>query len=379
MSRFARKHRILFVEEPMFDLRESEQPRQQMHRVMPNVVVACPHMPPSWNRNPQLPAKLLELTREAIEQMNDNGEFDRPLLWYYSPMDSSWSLGQIENRGIVYDAMDELSQFTGAPKALVNNEARLMENADVVFTGGHELWLKKKAHHDNAHFFGCGVEFEHFAKAQNPHIRIPADIDFMGRPILGWFGVVDERIDYAFVAEVVRAKPEWSFAFVGPVVKVDPNHLPHAPNLFWMGARDYQVLPAYGRAFDLCMMPFALNAATEYINPTKALEYMATGRPILSTPVKDVVRQYSELIEIISTPAEFVAAATRLLHDPDPQRIRRGIELARSNSWDNTVAAMQRLVKQSIGKDDRPSRHPPRPLDEESDLLAYTYQATPGS
>src|SRR5438270_3257327 len=207
-------------------------------------------------------------------------------------MDSSWSLGHFENRGIVYDSMDELSQFTGAPRSLINNEARLMEHADIVFAGGYELSLKKKKNHDNVHFFGCGVEYDHFAQAQDDSTIIPPDIDFMARPILGWFGVVDERVDYNLVGEMARMRPGWSFAMVGPVVKVDPNLLPHFPNLYFMGQRDYSVLPNYCRAFDICMMPFAINAATQYINPTKALEYFATGRPVISTPVKDVVNQY---------------------------------------------------------------------------------------
>src|SRR5437763_120589 len=98
------------------------------------------------------------------------------------------------------------------------------------------------------------------------------------------------------VGEMARMRPDWSFAMVGPVVKVDPNLLPHAPNLFWMGGRDYTVLPNYCRAFDICMMPFAMNASTQYINPTKALEYFSTGKPVISTPIEEVIRQYSDLV-----------------------------------------------------------------------------------
>ncbi|HSV15656.1 MAG TPA: family 1 glycosylhydrolase, partial [Tepidisphaeraceae bacterium] len=281
LSRFAKKHKILFVEEPFFDLKEGSEPRIDYHKVMPNVTVVTPHVSKEWNRSPKMPAKLREFTRTAIDAMNESGEFDRPLLWYYSPMDSAWSLGYFENRGVVYDCMDELNQFTGAPRSLVANEARLIEHADIVFTGGYELGEKKRKQHDNVHTFGCGVEFDHFGKAADPQTVIPPDIDFMARPILGWMGVVDERVDYAMVGEMARMRPDWSFAMVGPVVKVDPNLLPHAPNLYWLGGRDYQQLPNYCRAFDVNMMCFANNAATQYINPTKGLEYMATGKPIV--------------------------------------------------------------------------------------------------
>jgi beta-glucosidase/6-phospho-beta-glucosidase/beta-galactosidase/glycosyltransferase involved in cell wall biosynthesis len=377
LSRFAKKHRVLFIEEPFFDLPAGAAPRIDYHRVMPNVTVVTPHCDSSWNRNPKLPSKLREWAREAIEAMNQDGEFDQPLLWYYSPMDSSWSLGHIPNRGVVYDCMDELSQFSGAPPQLVANEARLIANADIVFTGGYELWLRKRQQHPNVHFFGCGVEFDHFSKAMSPDTPIPPDIDFMARPILGWFGVVDERVDYAMVGEMARMRPDWSFAMVGPVVKVDPNLLPHAPNLFWLGGRDYQVLPNYCKAFDLCMMPFAINAATEYINPTKALEYLATGRPVISTPVKDVVRQYQDTVSVVKTAEQFVAEAQRLLEQRDQARMDRGIEKARQSSWENTVKRMQELIREAIVPQERRSAQKIEPLQESE--LVYQYQYTPGS
>ena len=379
LSRFAKKHNVLFIEEPFFDRHEGAEPELQFHRVMPNVTVACPHLAPSWNTNPELPDLLRKFAHQAIEQMNETGDFDKPLLWYYSPMDASWSLGHFENRGIVYDSMDELSQFTGAPPSLIANEKRLMDHSDVVFTGGYELYLKKKQQHPNVHFFGCGVEFTHFNQAADPSTSIPPDIDFMNRPILGWFGVVDERVDYAMVGEMARMRPEWSFAMVGPVVKVDPNLLPHSPNLFWLGGRDYSVLPNYCRAFDINMMCFAINAATQYINPTKALEYLATGKPVISTPVKDVVTQYSDTVEIVKTAEEFVEAAGRLLQNPPKDRIARGLEKAQQSSWESTVKTMQDIIKTAISKGDRLSSKKVEPLPKFDSEKAYHYTPTQGS
>jgi glycosyltransferase involved in cell wall biosynthesis len=292
-------------------------------------------------------------------------------------MDSAWSLGYIPNRGVVYDCMDELNQFSGAPRTLVSNEARLIKHADIVFTGGFELGEKKKKQHENVHIFGCGVEFDHFGKAADPTTLIPPDIDFMARPILGWFGVVDERVDYAMVGEMARMRPDWSFAMVGPVVKVDPNLLPHSPNLFWLGGRDYQQLPHYCRAFDVNMMCFANNAATQYINPTKGLEYMATGKPIVSTPVRDVVRQWSDIVYLAKNAEEFVKAAEEALKNPVSDRVTRGLELAKQSSWETTVANMQQLIKQAIGRDNRPSVRDIEPMAESE--LEYIYMATQGS
>jgi beta-glucosidase/6-phospho-beta-glucosidase/beta-galactosidase/glycosyltransferase involved in cell wall biosynthesis len=379
LSRFAKKHKILFIEEPFFDLKEGDEPRLDFHRVMPNVTVATPHVSASWNRNPKLPERLRQFSRQAIEAMNDGGEFDRPLLWYYSPMDSAWSLGHFENRGIVYDCMDELSQFTGAPKALVRNESRLIGYADVLFTGGYELGEKKRKQHTNVHTFGCGVEYEHFSKAADPSTVIPPDIDFMSRPVLGWFGVVDERVDYALLGEVAKARPDWSIALVGPVVKVDPNLLPYAPNLFWLGGRDYQQLPNYVAAFDVCMMPFAMNASTQYINPTKGLEYMASGRPIVSTHVRDVVRQWSDIVYLTkNTTEDFIRAVELALKEgKTSERVKKGIELSKQCSWERTVERMQDLIREAIGKKERPSAKRIEPLTEAE--MEYVYMATQGS
>jgi beta-glucosidase/6-phospho-beta-glucosidase/beta-galactosidase len=383
LSRFAKKHPILFIEEPFFDRPEGTEGELEFHRVMPNVTVACPHCPASFRTDGKLASRLREWAKQAIEEMNDGGEgeFDRPLLWYYSPMDSAWSLGHFENRGVVYDCMDELSQFTGAPKRLIANEARLIEHADIVFTGGYELGAKKKKQHDNVHTFGCGVEVSHFGKAMQEDTQVPPDIDFMPRPILGWFGVVDERVDYNLIGEVARMRPGWSIAMVGPVVKVDPNLLPHFPNLFWLGGRDYQVLPNYCKAFDVCMMPFALNKATEYINPTKGLEYMATGRPIVGTHVKDVVNQWSDIMHLArNTPEDFVAACERALdrNNADTQaRIARGLALAGKSSWEVTVATMQELIRKAISSHERRSGKGLEAIPDEE--LVDAYQHTQGS
>jgi glycosyltransferase involved in cell wall biosynthesis len=347
---------------------------------MPNVTVVCPHISVSWNKNPKLPAMLREWTKDAIDRMNDDdGSFDRPLLWYYSPMDSAWSLGYFPNRGVVYDCMDELSQFTGAPKTLVENESRLIRHADIVFTGGYNLGDKKRKQHDNVHTFGCGVEVQHFSKAGDPKTKIPHDIDFMPRPILGWVGVVDERVDYAMVGEMARLRPDWSFAMVGPVVKVDPNLLPHSPNLFWLGGRDYQVLPNYIRAFDVNMMCFAINAATEFINPTKGLEYMATGKPIVGTHVRDVVKQWSDIVLLAKNTDEFLEQAWKAYErGPEVQeRIKKGLALADQSSWEGTVAKMQSLIKEAITRPQRRSGAKIEPITETE--LEYQYMATQGS
>ena len=346
LSRFAEKHPVLFVEEPDFNLAEGAEPKIEVTQPAPNITVVTPRLAADLRGSERVGPQMLHITREAMEKAGKT--FANPLLWVYSPMESAWALGELPVRGVVYDCMDELSQFAGAPRELVDNERRLIEQADVVFCGGYELWLKKSRQHPNAHFFGCGVEYDHFAQAQAEATPIPVDIQDLPHPIVGWFGVVDERMDYNLLLRVAELRPNFSFVVVGPVVKVDPASLPKAPNLHWLGGRDYKDLPAYCRAYDVCMMPFALNKATQYINPTKALEYLATGKPVVSTPVADVVRQYSDTIQIASTPEDFAACIDRALADPDRVMVDKGILRAQESSWECTVERMQELIAEAI-------------------------------
>jgi glycosyltransferase involved in cell wall biosynthesis len=354
LSRFAEEHKVLFIEEPDFCLADGEAPITDLLEVAPNITTATIRFPASSRGEAGIGDQMVSFARQAIKSVNSGGEFDLPLLWYYSPMEAKWSLGEFPARAVVYDCMDELSLFAGAPQELVDEERKLMAAADVVFTGGYELWLSKSRQHTNVHFFGCGVEYDHFAKAQAEETEIPADLSSLPRPIIGWFGVIDERVDYDLLRAVAAMRPDWSFALVGPVVKVDPNSLPQAPNLHWLGQRDYKDLPRCCKAFDVCMMCFALNDATKYINPTKALEYLATGRPVVSTAVADVVRQYQDTVAIARTPREFVDAVEEALESGGGEQVQRGIEKASASSWEATVASMREIIAEAIADRETP-------------------------
>jgi glycosyltransferase involved in cell wall biosynthesis len=343
LSRFAEWHPVLFVEEPIDDLGPGSGPEMRVHQVAENIHVAAPHVARGAGFGESYP----EYVREAIQQLPNPGAFALPLFWFYSPMMAEWALDSMPHRGVVYDCMDELSQFHGAPRELVDNERRLMEHADIMFTGGYKLLEKKSQQHENVHCFGCGVEFDHFAKAQS-FGEVPSELLTVKKPVVGWFGVIDERVDYELVRRAAEMRPDVSFVLVGPVVKVDPASLPQASNIHWFGSKDYKELPDYCRGFDVCMMCFAINEATEFINPTKALEYLATGRPVISTPVQDVVQQYQETVTIVESPEEFVTAIDRLVSSPDSEQIRKGVELARESSWEGTVGTMRQLISEAI-------------------------------
>jgi len=225
-------------------------------------------------------------------------------------------------------------------------ERKLLAEADVVFTGGRKLWESKKLLNDNCYFYGCGVDVAHFGQARDPQTKIPDDIASLRKPVLGYFGVVDERMDYDLIVKLSEANPDWSIAMVGPQIKVDK--VPQHPNLHWLGQKNYADLPAYCKAFDVCLIPFALNEATEYINPTKALEYMATGKPIVSSAVADVVTNFGSVVKIARSHGEFVSLCQQAIQTPDALATEAGLKQAAENSWDSIVTRLENHIANAL-------------------------------
>jgi glycosyltransferase involved in cell wall biosynthesis len=270
--------------------------------------------------------------------------------WFYDPMALPAFAGQMQEIATVYDCMDELSKFRAAPAEIRERESELLKRADVVFAGGRKLWESKKLSNPNCHFFGCGVDVAHFGQALNPDTEVPAEIARLSKPVLGYFGVVDERMDYDLIARLADANPNWSVAIVGPVLKVDEKTLPRRANLHWLGKREYADLPACCKGFDVCLMPFALNEATEFINPTKALEYMATGRPIVSSAVADVVSNFGKIVKIAGNHDEFIELCRHEAAEPDEDAVKRGLQMAAENSWDSIIAQLEDHIEEALAK-----------------------------
>lgn len=281
------------------------------------------------------------------------GQFEHPIQWFYDPMAVPAFAGQMGEALTVYDCMDELSKFRGAPAGILEREKELLARADVVFTGGRKLFELKRKFNPNCHFYGCGVDGKHFGAARAEKTRIPRELADLPRPILGYFGVVDERMDYELVARLAEGNASGSVVMIGPVLKVEQESLPRRSNLHWVGPRAYADLPGFCKGFDVCLMPFGLNEATEFINPTKALEYMATGREIVSTPVPDVVRNFGSVVKVASTREQFVAECLRAAEAPDAGAIRRGLKMVENNSWDAIVARLEEHVEQALAQKTR--------------------------
>jgi glycosyltransferase involved in cell wall biosynthesis len=342
LSRLSAKHKILFVETvrpddslitPLAQMRTAEN--------CPNITILRIQFPGwRWNDGKFVDKERRRIVQEAI-QGPLKGQFDNPVQWFYDPMAVTAFAGQMGEIATVYDCMDELSKFRGAPPEILTRESELLTRADVVFTGGRKLWESKRQQNQNCHFYGCGVDIEHFGKARLEQTEIPEDLRSVRKPVLGFFGVVDERMDYELIAKLADANPEWSVVIIGPRTKVEESALPKRSNIHWLGGRDYSQLPNYCKGFDVCLMPFALNESTEYINPTKSLEYVATGRPIVSSAVADVVRNFGSVVQIANSHQEFIELCQQTLAKADDERVKRGLQMVGENSWESIVAKLE--------------------------------------
>jgi glycosyltransferase involved in cell wall biosynthesis len=337
LSRCAKKRRVFYVEEPITApgaarLEVTLDEKTGVH-------VVLPHLPPELTGAAR-EAEQARLLGNICEQWS----IVDPVAWFYTPMALSIAAA-LRPRAVVYDCMDELSAFKGAPKELLTREAELLAIADVVFTGGHALFEAKRHLHRNIHPFPSSVDTAHFGQARTP-LPEPTDQATIPGPRLGFFGVIDERMDLQLLEGIARLRPAWQIVLVGPVVKVDPAELPRLPNIHYLGAKTYAELPSYIASWDVALMPFAKNEATRFISPTKTPEYLAAGKPVVSTSIRDVVRPYSVqgLARIADTPVDFVAACEAAINESKDKLLRRADPFLARMSWDATWAAMEQLM-----------------------------------
>ena len=347
MCRFAREMDVIYWEEPV-DIGRGETPYLQVREAQnaPKVRLVVPHLPQG------MPDDAREATLKRLLDAHVASIRGTLIAWYYTPMMLRFSR-HIDADVTVFDAMDELSKFKFAPTKLLDLEQELIDLADVVFTGGSRLYEAKKHRHDNIHCFPSSVDRAHFCKARARSFE-PADQEDLPRPRLGFYGVIDERFDTELLDAAAKMRPNWSFVMVGPVVKIAPDDLPKRGNIHYLGGKTYQQLPAYLSGWDVALMPFAMNESTQFISPTKTPEYLAGGKPVVSTPVRDVVRHYGHLegVKIASTPDEFVAAceqALELSRNPESGWLAEADLMQSASSWDTAQARMSGLIAEVLG------------------------------
>jgi UDP-galactopyranose mutase len=347
LSRIAQNHRILLIEEPVF-ASEGRPPEPTLQEVLPNLFVLTPEVPaadcgdvPLWLW--PCSERISDQVRETMRRL----EIGPRALWFYTPT-PEFLRDVIQPDMIVYDVMDELANFKFAPPELRDRERRLLGQSAVVFTGGASLYDAKKHMNPNSHLFASGVDSAHYATACDDATTLPEWMHAIPTPRATYIGVIDERLDYNIIAQMADARPDVQFLMCGPVVKVNPDDLPKAPNLHYPGQQAYADLPRILKGSDICLMPFARNEATRFISPTKTLEYMATHRPIVSTPITDVERFYSDIVYLADTPERFVEQIDRALNEPAPERERKRLreeKILAEHAWDAIAENMRTLMQ----------------------------------
>jgi UDP-galactopyranose mutase len=347
MSRAVHDRRVYYVEEPAEDV---PHPWLETRPDLSGVTIVLPHV---------RRGSATEDMRALGELLFSAQKIERYIAWYYTPMALEWASALPPAVATVYDCMDELSAFAGAPSGLKAAERRLLDRADLVLTGGHSLYLAKRPMHGNVHEFPSSVDVPHFARARAT-THSPADQAHIPAPRIGFFGVLDERLDRELLAAIAERRPDWHFIMIGPVTKINPATLPNAANVHYLGPKPYATLPDYIAGWNVAMMPFARNEATRYISPTKTPEYLAAGRPVVSTSIADVVTPYGELglAYNADTPDAFVDAIGSALHGGGDDWLARSDSFLAGMSWDRTWSRIsERLRAATINRHAKTRAH----------------------
>ena len=344
LTRFSTIMKVIVWEEPIFDADHNYSEVRKDPEF--NVWIATPHLMHGLTDE-----EVSRAQKYLLDELMQNMEVRDCITWYYTPMALKFSK-HLQPQLTVYDCMDELSAFRFAPPELISLEKALLEKADLVFTGGFSLYEAKKEKHHSIHPFPSSIDKEHFATARTAKEEV-ADQANIPRPRLGYYGVIDERLDLELVEEVARLRPDWHFIFVGPVVKIDPQSLPRDSNIHYLGAKQYPELPRYLAGWDIAIMPFALNESTKFISPTKTPEYLAGGKPVISTAITDVVNPYGKhgMVEIVHTAQEFVRAAENIFTDEHSKEWLSRVDFYLAKiSWDKTWNDMVSLIQEKLKK-----------------------------
>jgi glycosyltransferase involved in cell wall biosynthesis len=335
LTRAARDHDVIYFEEPIFQAGIAE-PLLDRRPTPEGVTVAVPVLPEGMAGE-----RAVEAQRDLLNGLLAPEAGRRLIAWFYTPMALEFA-GRLATDVTVYDCMDELSAFRGAPPGLLRLEQDLLDRADLVFTGGRSLYEAKRDRHPRVFCFPSSIDAAHFGKARTQRSD-PADQGGIPHPRVGFFGVVDERMDLDLVRALAERRADWRFVMIGPVAKVEPEALPRLPNLHWLGGKSYAELPAYLSGWDAGFMPFALNESTRFISPTKTPEFLAAGLPVVSTPVLDVVRDWGEagMVDVADGAEAFAEALARALNRPRAEWLRAVDRRLAGTSWDRTWDEMR--------------------------------------
>jgi len=345
LTRLARHFDVYFVEEPVF---ADAEPALMSATHQNGVEVLTPRTKEfaSGFHDSQINAM-----KPLIADFMASRGLKEPLVWLTTPM-ALPLVADLEPRAVVHDCIDDLASRLSAPTELAAREKALMAMADVVFAGGPSLYEARLGQHPNLHCLPSAVDAAHFAPENLDGDDVEAAVANelhrgMAHPRLGFFGMIDERLDLGLIEALADQRPDWQIVMAGPVARIDPASLPQRPNLHWIGLQRYEALPHLMSHWDVCLLPFALDETTRFISPTKTLEYLAGGKPVVSTPIRDVVSLYGSAVRFGEDAGEFVAAVQEILGEHAPERARRRARsqaLVDACTWDGTAAFIARML-----------------------------------
>jgi UDP-galactopyranose mutase len=345
MSRFAARCRVVYIDPPAYEpLDEQVQLRERIDASGVHVV-----QPIISDQLQLAPMRRFQEYFQILQRIMEQSP-SVTILWLYVlealPLVESLA-SQLDL--IVYDCMDDFHSLDNSPAGERQRqlETRVIDLADLLFTAGRSMYEARKDRHPLAYCFSAGIDLPHFKAACDPALPLAAALDSIPCPRFGYFGVLDDRLDWQLVAAVARQRPDWQWVFVGPKFHQWHAELPQAHNIHYLGQQPYRDLPAYLKGFDICTMPFVLSDHTRFLHPTKILEYLAGDKQVISTSLPDAVAMYGGIISFGDSVEAWLEVGEKLLGTTPEQRIIFQVQVApllEQSSWDGIVTQMWELM-----------------------------------
>ncbi|MBC8235032.1 glycosyltransferase [bacterium] len=367
MSRVAKKNKVLYVEtigNRVPTLRDAKRilirlknwmrgtRTVESHLAPSNVYVYSPLVIPLHNVSIVRKINhifLVSRLRKLVKKLN----LERPILWFYAPRLVKL-IGQFEEKCVVYHCVDELSTYKDADNTLfAAMEEELLRKADIVLTPARSLFERKQKYNTNIHLMPNAADIEHISKSRLETTPVAPDIANIKKPIIGYVGTIANWVDLLLIEKIAVTHPEWSIVLIGHihafVSLADIKKLEIYKNIHLLGRKEYEELPRYYKAFDACIVPLLLNEHIMYSNPTKIYEYLATGKPIVSTDFPSA-REFEHLIRIAKNREDFIHQIEKALNEDEPQFVEARLEEAKKHSWDARVEKISELIIQALNR-----------------------------
>jgi glycosyltransferase involved in cell wall biosynthesis len=285
---------------------------------------------------------LLRTTLRILRRRLGMREFQ---LWTFLPNVAEY-VGTLDEALTIYYCVDEWAGFNYLDGAkVVAAERRLCERADVVFGTARSLVESRRCLNPETYLATHGVDHSLFARALCCTTSVPPDLASLPQPVLGFYGTIQDRIDFELLAHLAERHPEWTIAMLGNV-RVDTSRLARYPNIRFLGSKPYSELPNYCRGFAVGLIPYLLTETTIHANPIKLREYLSAGLPVVSTALPEV-SYYRDYCQLARDPIEFEQAVAAAVREDTPELRRRRSDAMRRETWEQKVAELGTVVMQA--------------------------------